>query len=291
VIAAPLLATFALACAGPDPMATALRLDPAATTLVWSFTSAGPPWIWTRAAQPLAAEVGSLGLGESDGRLILVGLPMADKPSHWDEWFPSLRVRGWVGRAGLRLADVADPSAWTPSTWSIADPDAISALDPQPFEGGFWYYAARGAEGDPAAFSGAHAIRSSPPPQVRLSANGLADPSPVRFHGKVLLFATAWPDSVVLAAGEPLTIQHRFPGLSVPFAAVVPEGGQDALWLVAQAVVAGKRQPVLARSADGLGWSEPAPMLDLGDLQSCTSPVLGAVSGGLALFCVEERAR
>lgn len=269
-------------------MAEALRPDPSARSVVWVFTKDGDARTWVRSATPLAYNVGSLGLGTVEGRLTLVGLPMADQPTWWDELFPALRVRGWQASPGMTLEAVAGASSWSPVSWTIQDPEAISALDPQPFEGGFWYYAARGAEGDPAAAPGPHALRSSPPPAARLLANGLADPTPVRFHGKSLLFATAWPDQVVLASGDPLTIVRRFPGMSVPFASVISEEGVEVLWLVAQAVVQGRRQPVVARSADGLTWTEPAPLLEVGALRSCTSPVLTPIEGGLALFCVEE---
>lgn len=243
---------------------------------------------WVRAPQPLAHSLSSLGLHVEDGRLALTGLPMARPPSRFEELFAPLRVFGLLSGAGLSRADVVKPERWGTTSWPVEDSEADAAIDPQGFAGGFWYYAAVGTSGDPARHPGAHLIRSSPPAATRYSAEGLADPSPVMFFEHVHFFATVWQEgreSVIHATGDPLVEVQRFPGLSVPFAAVVG----DELWLLAQAVVGGRRQPVLSRSADGQRFDAPAAFLDPGALQSCTSPVMGPVSDGWVLFCVEER--
>lgn len=284
-----LLALLATAgCERPAPAPDA----PAPAFRVWIFTSASPEGPWERAATPLQSGWSSLGLHEEeDGALALVGLKM-ERPTPEEERAPRLRVRGWRAASGLTRARANDPASWAAAEWPLEDPGVVAAIDPQRFEGAFWYYAAEGRGGDPALAAGPHALRSSPPPTARLSGAGLADPSPARFRGEILLFATAYPDAVVLAAGDPLVERARFPGVSVPFARALPaaEGG-ERLWLLAQAAVEGRRQPVLSLSEDGQTWSPWAKILDLGSLGSCTSPVLGPLADGWLLACVEEPGR
>lgn len=230
----------------------------------------------------------SLGLHEVDGGLALTALPMSRPPSFWEERFMGLKVFGFVTRGRPTRATALRPETWSPAAWDIDDPLADAPVDPQGFEGGFWYYAARGREGDPAKRDGAHEIRSSPPPLARIAAPGLADPMPVRFGGQLHLFATVWlgegQSAVAHYAGDPLVEIGRASGLSVPFAAVV----EDGLWLMSQAVVNGRRQPVWMRSVDGRIFHDPVPV-DIGPLSSCTSPVFGRLVDGWLLLCVEER--
>ena len=276
-----------LACAGPDPLAQALGQD--GPYAVVAYTSAGPPdWRWARAERPLAHGLSSMGLHDEDGGLALTGLPMASAPTWWEEQRRDLAVWGLRSEPGLTRARAADPAAWRVSRWPLEDPEAVSAIDPQRFEGAFWYYAAEGTQGDPAHATGPHRLRASPPAQARWTGEGLADPSPVRFHGERLVFATAWPEAVVLGVGEPPVEAARWSGVTVPYAAVVPGAGGEVLWLLAQAVVAGKRQPVRAISLDGRTFSGFSPFLDLGPLPSCTSPVLARLADGYALYCVVE---
>ena len=268
-----------LACRGPDPVAGALDAEPGAPFAVWASQSADGR-LWTRRAEPVAHRMSSLGLHVDDrGDLALTGLFHTTPPTWWEELVGDLQV------FGLRY----DGEAYVSAAWPVEDRYAVAAVDPQGFEGGFWYYAAEGRAGDPAVRAGEHHIRSSPPAVTRLVAEGLADPSPVRFGGELLLFATQVPDAVVLAAGEPLAIRQRFPGVTVPFALEV----DGALWLLAQGVVGGRRQPVVATSADGRTWSDWAPMIDMGRLQSCTSPVMGPdpAGAGWLMFGVEEPGR
>lgn len=268
-------------------MADALRAGSELPFKVWVYTAAAPEGPWVRAAAPLAAGVSSLGLSEEGGRLALTALPQRP-PTALEELRKKLVVRGFLAEAGLTRARAGDPGAWAPTTWPVDDPDSVSTIDPQRLEGQSWYYAALGRQGDPARAGGDHALRSSPPPRERLRAPGLADPSPVRFHGELLLFATAHPEAVVEAAGDPLAEIGRFSGVTVPFAREIPGPGGTELLLLAQAVVAGRRQPVRSLSADGRSWSPWAPVLDPAPPGSCTSPVIGPLSDGWMLACVEE---
>lgn len=285
---AKLLAWLALAggtACGSDPMAEVLRADPDRPFQVRVFTAASLDGPWALAERPLATGMSSLGLHEEvDGALVLVGLPMVE-PSALDELLPMLKVWGLRTAGPLSRAEAADPSRWSPITVTVDDMDAVAAIDPQGYEGGWWYYAAEGRGGDPALNTAPHAIRSSPPGRQRMLGPGLADPSPVRFHGETVLFVTAHPDAVVMATGDDFAEKARFSGVSVPFARLMEA---DELLLLAQAPIQGRRQPVWSRTRDGAQWSAWQPVLDPGPLRSCTSPVLGRLSDGWMLACVEE---
>lgn len=253
---------------------------------VWVFTASSLDGPWSGSDAPLASGLSSLGSHvEEGGALALTGLPMGGEPSLLDELLPRLSVWGLVSAPGLAIADAARPERWQARTWALEDPGALAAIDPQGADGGFWYYAARGRAGDPAAAEGPHEIRSSPPPTSRWSGAGLADPCPVVFHGEQLLFATVHPDGVLVVAGGAEVA--RLHGVTVPFAWVDDEG-DGALILLAQAPVGGRRQPVMARSVDGRRFSEWRALLDLGARASCTSPVLGRLVDGWMIACVEE---
>lgn len=278
------LALVLLPCAcRSDPLAGALDPSSDRPFRVWVYTASSLEGPWRRSSAPLAAGLSSLGLhDEGEGRIALTGLPMGGSPGVFDELFPALRVWGLVSAPALNMAGAADPTRWQERTWDLDDPGTVAAIDPQRLEGAFWYYAARGRSGDPALADGPHEIRSSPPATSRASAAGLADPSPVVFHGEQVLFATQHPDAVVRISGGQL--RDRWPGVSVPFAASVGE----QLVVLAQAPVGGRRQPVWATSADGSQLSSWTAPLDLGPLQSCTSPVLGRLVDGWMIACVEE---
>lgn len=275
-----------LACA--SPLEGARDPDPGADFQVWAFTAAAPDQAWIRSDAPLLHGLSSLGMHDTGDGLALTGLPMLRPPTRWEEALGGLRVFGFRSNGRLTREAATRPESWTPSSWSVEDPGVDAPIDPQGFEGGFWYYAAQGREGDPAKRAGDHAIRSSPPPVARVAAPGLADPSPARLGGALTLFTTVWLGegraAVAQYTGEPLAEVARFDGLSVPFALEV----EGRLWLWAQAVVGGRRAPVWSVSADGRSWSAWRSV-DLGGLQSCTSPVMGRLRDGWLMLCVEER--
>ncbi|NOY24838.1 MAG: hypothetical protein GXP62_03105, partial [Oligoflexia bacterium] len=264
-----------------DPMVRALSPIENARHIVWGFTSPDLQ-TFTRSPVPVAWGLNSLGLAvDDDGALLLTGLQTVAEPTLVEHYLTGPVVRG------LRF----DGQTWTPRHWEVDDPDAVSYIDPQIFEGQFWYVAPSGKTGDPAHRSEPNPVRSSPPAQTRFSGSFVVDPAPVRVDGALHLFLTQ-AGSVIHLAGEPLAVRHRLPGVTVPYALQVD--GQ--LLLVAQAVVQGRRQPVIATVSQDALESRPGvlalnwrPVVQLGPLSSCTSPVLGpSPAGGWLLLCVEE---
>lgn len=278
-----LLALVGLVACGQldDPMVRALQPNPGGSHQVWAFTS--PDRVrWTRVEQPIAWGLNSLGLAvDGQGDVLVTGLQRVREPPWLEREVTGPSVHG------LRF----DGQAWSPERWSVRDPEAVSYIDPQPFEGEIWYAAPRGTVGDPAKRAEPNPIRSSPPPTTRFVAQHVVDPAPVRIGGELHLFLTQGADLLHLA-GEPLTERHRLPGVTVPFALALD--GQ--VLLLAQAPLGGRRQPVMATlDADQLAgppgdlvptWQA---VVDLGPLRSCTSPVMGpSPAGGWLLLCVEE---
>jgi hypothetical protein len=260
-----------------DPMEMALTPEAGAVSVVMGFTSPDLR-TWTPLPEPVAYGVSSLGLSEEDGALVLTGLQEVRPPSFWEEKVTGAPIRGLS----------FDGETWTPRSWSVDDPVAAGHIDPQAFEGGFWYIAPSGQTGDP-AHQPAVPIRSSPPPTERFIGKGIADPAPIRIDGQLHVFATS-QGGIIHLAGEPLVAQSTFGGATVPFPVLID--GQ--LHLLAQRAVNGRRQPVLTRLDLTTPDRRPTwrPLLELGELASCTSPVMGhhpATSEWL-LLCVEERA-
>lgn len=263
----------ALACSGtPEEALAPPMMGP---TRVWAFHSTDGTR-WSQQAEPVAEGLVSLGLAVADdGELWLSGLDHTGVASWWERNVTGPPV------AGLRSRD---GRTWEATSWSFDDEVDGAAVDPQWFEGSLWYVHHQGT-GDPVASGIPNDVRAVPPGAVQLSAVGLADPSPVRFGGELLVFATVYPHAVKGYAGEPLAQFTSMAGLTVPFATVVG----DELWLLAQRNVSGGRRPVLARSTDGRSFGKASP-IDLGAAapRSCTSPVLGPTPDGFVLLCVEE---
>lgn len=262
----PLLALI-VACL-PDPP------PPRPPSSVYAFTS--PDLVhWTAQPEPIAEKLESLGLSvRPDGELWLTGLDMGGKHN-------PVRAK-IIGPAlfGRRF----DGERWVDETWWFKDPDAVAFIDPQMFEDGLWYVSRRGTHGDPAADTTPNDIRSTPPAQTRIRGVGLVDPSPVRFRGSLLVFVTEGHNQVSLFSGEPLQRQQSFGNVSVPFAFVHDE----TLHLVAQRPIDGRRQPVMARSTDGVVFTDFVPLLRPEQARTCTSPVIGPVKDGWILLCVDE---
>ncbi len=255
-----------LGCGGPDAPA-----EMRATELVW-FTSADAV-TWEAQPDVLATGFNALGLSVRDGGQVWVSGVDHTRPGH-----PPLRPRR-PRVAGL----VYDGEAWSARDWILDGPEPADAIDPQWFGDELWYVAFSG-EGDPAHATAPNQVRSLPGPVVRHEAVGLVDPSPVRFRDRLIVFANVWGRGVVQLEGDPLREVRSWDGVSVPFATVVG----DELWLLAQAEIGGRRQPVLARSTDGERFGDWTPLIDGQVERSCTSPVLAALEDGYLLLCVVE---
>lgn len=269
-----------------EPSRQILVEDPDARRVVWAFSSPDLEH-WTRQNAPVAYNMASLGLSvEADGALLLTGVVELDPPP-W-EWLLGPPVRG------LRF----DGATWSPARIDGGDPEALSYIDPQPFEGGFWYIAPQGSDGDPAFITDVPTpLRSFPPPQQHFADPGIADPSPIRMpDGSLHVFVTH-NFNILHLTGEPLLRERiNVLGANVPFPVLLD--GQ--LHLLAQAAVGRSREPVIAPyDLDTLGEEQVSPdwqpVLDpeeRGSLQSCTSPVLApspSPDGGWIMLCVEER--
>ncbi|MFT5686844.1 MAG: hypothetical protein ACI8RZ_007801, partial [Myxococcota bacterium] len=119
--------------------------------------------------------------------------------------------------------------------------------------------------------------------------HGVADPAPIRIEGTLHVFATSRANILHLT-GEPLEARATLSGATVPFPILI----DGELHLLAQQAVNGRRQPVLARLNLTTPNRRPTwrPLLPMGDLAACTSPVMGRhpTTGEWLLLCVEERA-
>lgn len=282
-----LLVVLLAACTGSEEAAPP-ELLATGHTRVHAFTS--PDGLrWTQVEEPVAEGWQSLGLHVlDDGRIALTGLALTGRASWWERNISGPPVHGLLSEDGR---------TWHPTEWSWSDGgvDAAQAIDPQYLGEQLWYVHHEG-EGDPVAAGRDNALRVTPPGATVLSATGLADPSPVRFGGELLVFVTAHPHAVqgwrLPEPGEAQPEAERIfnaGGVTVPYARVV----DGELWLLAQQGRGGQRRPVLARSSDGRTFGE-FETVDLGAdaPRHCTSPVFGplpeAAGGGFVLLCVEE---
>lgn len=263
----PVLLAGLLACAPPPP-------PPMGVTQVRWFTSRDAQ-TWAEGPGPLAEKLASLGLSERpDGALWVSALDHGGRAGPLDRWLGAPEVAGLVW----------DGQSWSRDSWTVEDPEAVAFIDPQWLGEELWYLARVGTHGDPALDTRPVAVRSAPPGVTRYAAPQIADPSPLWFRGQLLVFLTEGHSAVVQLAGEPLAVVGRFPGVSVPFALEV----DGELWLLAQQLRDGRRQPVRARSPDGRSFGPFEPLLPPDAVGDCTSPVLGRSGGTWHLLCVEE---
>lgn len=277
------------ACPGDNALQKVLTPDPSHNRQLWLFNSTDRA-IWTRAEDPLGKGFTSLGLSHGPaGELLVTGLNQLRRPTWFEELFP----RPWVD------ALVFDGQRWSALTRSLDQVSVPGVIDPQWLGDRLWYYGVDGKSGDPAHRGGVHRIFSTPPERQRAAMPGLADPSPVRFLGRLYLFATLFPNQVIVMAGEPLKELRRFSGVEVPFAFV----DRGTLYLLAQRSSGGDREPLLTSSPDGTTWSPFLQVLPEGEvgptpgtqargrpaLASCTSPVMGKQNERWFLLCVEEK--
>lgn len=178
-----------------------------------------------------------------------------------------------------------DGRAWSRRVFRVSGAGAPALLDPQWLGDELFFVAREGRGGDPAE-DGVVRIRSAPPGLTWLEGPGITDPSPVVFAGETHLFASVLGRGVVQFRGDPLREVQAWGRVQVPQAVVV----DDEVWVVAQARIRARRQPVLARSSDGRRFSSWEPLLPEGEIEHCTSPVLGpSPAGGFVLLCVSEQ--
>ncbi len=272
ILRAFIVAGLALACsAGPPPDS---RLS---QSQLRAFVSTDKGKTWSLRPEVFARGFDSLGLREHADSIELTGLDHAEEPPWW-EWYTGPRVR---------CLEVAADGTTSRATQWVDTGDTRSLVDPQWFGDQLWFASRPTAvSGDPANSGDRTTIRVAPGGAIVYSAHGLADPSPVTFHGQRYVFATQIGRGVVQLANDPLREMRAWTSLTVPFATVV----DDELWLLAQTVIQGRRYPVLSRSRDGQNWSTPAPMLPMlpNGPATCTSPVLGRLAETWWLFCVDE---
>lgn len=262
-----------------DPMDRALQPDEHARNVVWTWRSADGI-TWDEPPTPIAWGMASLGLGtDDDGSMVLTGIAETGPPSWWEQHVAGPALRGLRWRGG----------AWEAASWDVDDDLALAFVDPQLFEGQAWYIAPTGST-DPAA-QAAVPVRSAPPARTWLSRDQLADPAPIRIDGVLHLFLTH-RGNILHLRGEPLVEVGKIMGANVPF----PVWRGDTLQLLAQSMRDGRQQPVIATvdpsGAGGNHHPSWQPVVELGTLASCTSPVMGPhPDGGWLLACVEERGR
>lgn len=232
---------------------------------------------WEEGPGPIASKLASLGLSAGpEGQLWVTALDHGGRARPWDRWLGGATVAGlvWEGEG------------WSRAEWPLEDPEAPACIDPQRLGEQMWCLVREGGHGDPALDQRPMRVRSSPPATTRYTAPAIADPSPVEFGGQLWVFLTSGHNAVVQLGGAPLAEVARFPGVTVPFA--LEADGE--LWLLAQQLREGRRQPVRARSADGRRFSPFEPLLAPGQVGSCTSPVLGRSGDEWILLCVDEDA-
>lgn len=272
-----------LAC--QDPIEQVLVDDPDARRVVWAFVSADRE-TWVRQPEPVAYNMASLGLSvEADGSLFVTGIVEIDPPP-W-EWYLGPPIRG------LRF----DGEQWSAVRVPGGDPQANAYLDPQPFEGSFWYIAPESSDGDPALITDTPTpVRSFPNPQTHFADPGIADPAPIRMpDGSLHVFVTH-NFNILHLTGEPLRERIHVLGANVPFPMMI----DGRLHLLAQAALGRYREPVLveydltALEDEQIepDWQPVFTREEQEGLENCTSPVMApspAPEGGWILLCVEER--
>lgn len=212
----------------------------------------------------------SLGLVQDSDRVLVSGLDHR-RQIPWYERYQSPAVDQLIW----------DGQSWSRERVAVAV-DAPALIDPQ-WQGQALWYVAREGIGDP-ALGGVNRVMKGA--ELQLEGAGLADPSPVLFQGRELLFTTRWGDGVVLWEGSPWTQQAAWRQLTVPFARLEASG--EVLAVYAVGVVQGRRLPVRMESVDGVNFTQPEA-LSLGPTpSSCTSPVLWSDAQGHWLLCVNE---
>lgn len=258
-------------------------LDPLRTQRpVWMFRQTADGW--TRHPTPIAHGMSSLGLGTDGDALVLTA------QCFWEDC-GSVMWRHLVGPPvhGLSTQDL---ETWTPRMWRLDDPDDRIPIDTELRGTEVWYYGTpAGEHGDPALRKAEHTIYRATISEDRLEAPvavlsdaHLADPAPVSFGGRDMVFLTTLPGRAIgRATGVPLRVDKTWEGISVPHAMVVG----DTLWLWAHTIRDGKHIPVRAVSKDGEQFSPFEAVLPTQDID-CANPVGMVWQDIPVVFCVSE---
>ena len=266
-----------------NPMRRALIDDPKAMNVMHAFTSTDLKHWHHHGIQ--AWGLSSLGLIKDTNNDLLISCIQEVRPPTREEEKEGPPIYGFR----------FDGNSYQPYRWTINDPTTRAYIDPQPFEKSVWYISPSGLQ-DPARVTTPTPVRRSPEQITELAYPGITDPSPVRYKGRRLLFATHQMHIVQFEGDRaPMkeahltteTTQH-FAQATVAYATVIDK----YLVLVAQVIDNGRKIPALSYSTDALSWSRWERIDMPRTLNSCTSPVLGPhPNGGWILFCIEERFR
>ena len=268
-----------MSCAD-HPMVLALRPEPGAINVMHAFHS-DDMRSWTHKGA-MAYGVSSLGLDKVEEGLRITLIQEVRPPTWWEQVWTS-KVYGYI----------YDGQSLSPKDWTVHDSQATAMIDPQFYNGAYWYISPPKGIVDPARSDTPIPIRNSQTEAPLYEAPRLADPSPVLFNQERHVFATQ-NGSVLQLSGDPLRPVDKHPGqnslfngTTVPFATVI----DDTLLLLAQRNVNGRRLPVISSSADGKQWSQWKPIQPMPkELHACTSPVMGEdPAGGYILFCINEK--
>jgi hypothetical protein len=258
-------------------------LDPERTDRpVWMFeqTEQG----WRRSPTPVGHGMSSLGLGVQGDTLVLTA------QCFWEEC-GSLLWRQLTGPPVHAIAS-QDLEHWEPRMWRLVDPDDRVPIDTELHGEHIWYFGTpAGQHGDPALVQADHTIYRATldgdtlrAPEAMLSGAGLADPAPVTYRGRQMVFLTTLPGRQIgRATGSPLQLDKRWDHVSVPHAMVVDE----ALWLWAHTVREGRHVPLRSVSTDGEHFSSFEAVLPTEDID-CANPVGTVWQGRPVVFCVSE---
>lgn len=293
------------ACDRGDP-ADALKPDPAAREIVRQWTRA-PGGSWSLDPTPIAWSWSSLHAAVIGEELVLAGLNRTHEIQPWESRWRHFFVDALVSRDGQH---------WSARRyWGEGEEGGVDPAFVEDDRGwGAWVVNVPGTSGDPADPGRVAQLLRAPlhgtslgRPELWATTKAAVDVAPVRFGGKLHVYATSLSSRIV----EVFPDGHHelvWQGATVPYPRVV----DGALELVAQQVVPGevreetvlvnglprinrlkgedRRLPHRRRSLDGRSWSAPELLAEDPSVRNCASPVLVDFAGLERLFCVDERA-
>ena len=154
-----------------------------------------------------------------------------------------------------------DGQSLSPNDWTVQDSQATAMIDPQYYDGSYWYISPPKGIVDPARSDTPIPIRNSQSEAPLYEAPDWQTLTSFCLKANGMFFATQ-NGSVLQLSGDPLRPVEKHPGqnslfngTTVPFATVI----DDTLMLLAQRNVNGRRLPVISSSADGKQWTQWKP--------------------------------